>query len=342
MKNILIYLSSMALVVSPLIADDRDLFNDFDLEVSQNDRSQEVSQLNEETQLKKIILTDGDVDLNSSSSEDKKEDHKKFIKMASMAGIAIVLFANDREIQDFVLENKNSFTEEVSVFGERFGAGGYSMAYLLSAYVAGTYILGVYKDNDKLKAYAIYGIKSVAYAGLITRLGKQLFGRVRPSNTDDPYDFEGPTFSTSNVSFPSGHSAFAWSFATFLAIAHKDKPIVPILAYSAATLAAFSRVHDNKHWASDVFVGSAIGHFVTKWVMKKFPKFDVNGRRCHDTCGEELPFSSFRKSLDSKEIEEKKKYTMIPMFSTDDYGNFKMNFTWIGNSKDEEQEILEF
>jgi hypothetical protein len=43
-----------------------------------------------------------------------------------------------------------------------------------------------------------------------------------------------------------------------------DKPFIDISAYSLATLAALSRVHDNKHWISDVLIGSAIGYFVAK------------------------------------------------------------------------------
>jgi hypothetical protein len=29
---------------------------------------------------------------------------------------------------------------------------------------------------------------------------------------------------------------------------------------------ALSRVHNNEHWASDVFVGAAIGHFIARKV----------------------------------------------------------------------------
>ncbi|MCP4912149.1 MAG: phosphatase PAP2 family protein [Oligoflexia bacterium] len=341
MKN---YILTLCILMAGTVgANDLDLIKDFDLDATEYQQQREVNELteeNSETRLKEIILTDDE------NNVDPELDQKKFIKMASLAGIAVVLFANDREIQDFVQENKNDFTEKVAVFGERFGAGTYSMAYLLSAYVAGNYILGVVKDNDKLKAYALYGMKSVAYATLLTRLGKHLFGRVRPNKTDDPYDFEGPNIK--HVSFPSGHTTMAWSFATFLAIAHKDKPIVPILAYSAATIAGLSRIHDNAHWASDVFVGGLIGHFVTKWVMKKFPKFDINGRNCDrsDLCGEDdLPFPKVtRKDINAEEIqsEKDKRFMMIPNFSTDEYGNFKMSFTWIEKSKEENTEILKF
>jgi membrane-associated phospholipid phosphatase len=48
-------------------------------------------------------------------------------------------------------------------------------------------------------------------------------------------------------------------------IADQSKKVyIDILAYSLATLVAISRVHIDKHWASDILVGSAIGYFVAK------------------------------------------------------------------------------
>jgi len=44
------------------------------------------------------------------------------------------------------------------------------------------------------------------------------------------------------------------------------------LAYGLATLTALSRVNDNAHWASDVFVGSAIGYFTAKAIVRRHRK----------------------------------------------------------------------
>ena len=43
---------------------------------------------------------------------------------------------------------------------------------------------------------------------------------------------------------------------------------MPPIAYGLASLTVFARVYDNKHWASDAFLGSAIGYFVGKAVVK--------------------------------------------------------------------------
>lgn len=50
-----------------------------------------------------------------------------------------------------------------------------------------------------------------------------------------------------------------------------DKPWVPWVAYTVATGTALSRVDDNKHWFSDVFVAGAVGLFVGKMVTRYSP-----------------------------------------------------------------------
>jgi hypothetical protein len=63
------------------------------------------------------------------------------------------------------------------------------------------------------------------------------------------------------ASFPSGDSAGAFAAAAVIA-ERADSPLTGALAYTLAGLAAINRVHDDKHWVSDVFVGSAIGFFI--------------------------------------------------------------------------------
>jgi YegS/Rv2252/BmrU family lipid kinase len=60
----------------------------------------------------------------------------------------------------------------------------------------------------------------------------------------------------SSSSFPSGHSASAFAFAT--AVSQELPGLVPLLVPLAATV-AYSRVHVGVHYPSDVVSGSAIG-----------------------------------------------------------------------------------
>ena len=61
-------------------------------------------------------------------------------------------------------------------------------------------------------------------------------------------------------SFPSGHTATAFMGATLLAHEYGHKSIwIPIAGYFVATATGVLRILNNKHYASDVLVGAAIG-----------------------------------------------------------------------------------
>ena len=71
---------------------------------------------------------------------------------------------------------------------------------------------------------------------------------------------------SSNNSFPSGHTATAFMFATML---HKEygmtrSPLYSVLGYSLATGTAVSRQLNNRHWLSDVLTGAGIGIISTE------------------------------------------------------------------------------
>ncbi len=77
-------------------------------------------------------------------------------------------------------------------------------------------------------------------------------GRLRP---------DGSTYN----SFPSGHTAMAFTSATLL---HKEygylSPWVSIAGYSVATVTGISRALNNRHWLSDIVVGAGVGILSTE------------------------------------------------------------------------------
>jgi len=73
--------------------------------------------------------------------------------------------------------------------------------------------------------------------------------------------------------FPSGHTTVAFAAATVFASEYKDKIFIPVIAYSAATLIGISRITENKHWATDVSTGAAIGYLAGKNVVNNYHRF---------------------------------------------------------------------
>ena len=71
---------------------------------------------------------------------------------------------------------------------------------------------------------------------------------------------------TSENSFPSGHTAFAFTLAEVLHQEFKDKPLVYITGYTIATTVGAMRMLNNRHWFSDVMVGAGIGMATTKLI----------------------------------------------------------------------------
>lgn len=182
--------------------------------------------------------------------------------LAGTLSLGTIVFANEREILDYVQEQNNEHTAKVANIGNMLGREA------IVPIVAGSYFVGAVLKNDKLKKVGIFTVRAGLATQIVTELFKKSFARKRPNATNDPYEF----FEEGHHAFYSGHTSAAFSMATVIAEVYKDKPLVPYLAYGAAALTAYARMHDNKHWATDVLVGAVAGHLVTKIFMRTFDK----------------------------------------------------------------------
>jgi membrane-associated phospholipid phosphatase len=85
--------------------------------------------------------------------------------------------------------------------------------------------------------------------------------------------YKDPNGKTSYSSFPSGHTTVAFAAATVFAKEYNNTPIIGVIAYSAATLVGLSRITENAHWASDVFVGATVGYLAGREVVNNYHRF---------------------------------------------------------------------
>ena len=109
-------------------------------------------------------------------------------------------------------------------------------------------------------------MESFAATSIVILILKSAFGRARPYTHEGSFTFHPFSFQGRYTSFASGDAAGAFSVASVVA-AMSDAFFVDALAYSLAGLAAFWRVHDGKHWPSDVFVGSILGLVIGKKIV---------------------------------------------------------------------------
>lgn len=105
---------------------------------------------------------------------------------------------------------------------------------------------------------AIYAFCAIAASGILVNILKFLFGRARPKLWfhDGIAGFNPLDFASDWHSFPSGHSADAFSIATVLTVFF---PRFAPLFYLWAVLSALSRVVVGAHFPADAVMGAAIG-----------------------------------------------------------------------------------
>jgi hypothetical protein len=185
---------------------------------------------------------------------------------AGFAGITVAMFPLDKRIAADIRQDStfNRLAQNGAVGFETIAAPG---AYVIGG---GLYLYGRIAKRPDVADFGWHGTEAVVLANGVTGLLKGILGRSRPyvSNASDPRDFRfAGGFSTSDrQSFPSGHTTTAFAAAAAVTseirrLQPKALPYVATIMYGGATLVGLSRMYHDKHWASDVALGAAIGTF---------------------------------------------------------------------------------
>ncbi|MFI5228136.1 MAG: phosphatase PAP2 family protein [Gemmatimonadales bacterium] len=141
------------------------------------------------------------------------------------------------------------------------------------------YAAGRLAHVDRLAEVGLHGTEAIGLGSAVADVLKDVLGRARPfvdsvANPDDWQPMRGFRRGANFQSFPSGHTvaAFAaaaavssetsrwWPMATYFGIG-------PVL-YGGAAAVGISRMYNNRHWASDVIMGAAIGTFAGTKVVR--------------------------------------------------------------------------
>jgi membrane-associated phospholipid phosphatase len=122
--------------------------------------------------------------------------------------------------------------------------------------IASAAVLAV-AGGDAGRRAAVGGIASVAVtSAVVNLLLKPLGRRRRPDRAAQEVPFARHVAMPTSSSFPSGHSAAAFAFATGVG---RTMPHAAVPLRALAALVAYSRVHTGVHFPGDVTTGSLIG-----------------------------------------------------------------------------------
>ncbi len=186
---------------------------------------------------------------------------------AGFVGLTFAMFPADRQIarqlQDESLQANQFFRRSANGLEVISTPGSYFIG-------GGLYAFGRVMGHKDVADLGWHGTEAVLLSSGVTGMLKGILGRARPDFVADtnPRDFQfGRGFGKSaRQSFPSGHTTTA--FAAAAAVTSEARRMWPKSVwfvapamYGGATLVGLSRMYHNRHWASDVVLGAAVGTF---------------------------------------------------------------------------------
>jgi hypothetical protein len=116
----------------------------------------------------------------------------------------------------------------------------------------GTYAFGRWRDQPKVAHLGMDLLQAQILTETIVEPLKWSTQRLRPDGSN-------------SLSFPSGHAAITFAAATVIERHLGWRKAA--LGYGIASYVATSRLHDNRHWLSDVVFGAAVGTIAGRTVV---------------------------------------------------------------------------
>src|ERR1700730_2588527 len=143
--------------------------------------------------------------------------------------------------------------------------------YSLIGAGGGLYLWSKFSHDDHQRETGILAGEAAINSVAVDTTFKYAFGRQRPNQGDGL-----GKFFEHGVSFPSDHSAVAWSIASVIAHEYPG-PLTQVAVYGLATAVSASRVMGKQHFPSDVVVGAAIGWLIGRQIYRAHHDPEVGG-----------------------------------------------------------------
>jgi membrane-associated phospholipid phosphatase len=137
---------------------------------------------------------------------------------------------------------------------------------------AAFYLTGLATHRTHAQNTGVLAAEGIADTQILSFAMKHAIGRLTPSDIppngdlgDTWFKYKG-TF-TNGGSFPSGHTASAFAVAAVVSGRYRAHRWVPWVAYGAATALSLTRLPDQAHFPSDIFIGAALGYSIGHFIV---------------------------------------------------------------------------
>ncbi len=142
--------------------------------------------------------------------------------------------------------------------------------YALAGTAGGSLLWGKIVKDDQLQESGVLSVEAAINSAAVAYAWSSVTQRSRPDTTT------GNAFFRGGNSFPSDHSAVAWSLASVVAHEYPG-PLTQFVAYGLASAVTLTRVTSQQHFASDAFVGSALGWYLGRQVYRAHHDPELGG-----------------------------------------------------------------
>lgn len=181
-----------------------------------------------------------------------------FLKLGGVAVTTFGIAAFDEDITREFRSHRDDVPELLLDYG--WYAGSPQNNY---GFTGAVYLTGLFTRNEKLRRTGVLLISSATATGFLQQLTKSVVGRARPGAELGNHHFRPFGGASKYRSFPSGHAVLTFTNAHVIAKQFKSWWVkAPI--YTIGLIPGISRIYDNAHWASDVFLSWAMSYFIVE------------------------------------------------------------------------------
>ena len=180
-------------------------------------------------------------------------EHGNIFITLGVAGVVGLTYSFDKQIQEKLNSRSSRSLDKAADAGSLIGD-----PYLHLGLATLVYGGAILADSAKWKESGEMLGEALILADATTFIIKEASGRGRPVTTQSKDDFMPFGFKKNYDSLPSMHTSSSFALASVLA-ATSENLALKTAYYAAATFVGVSRAYQNRHWASDVVLGAALG-----------------------------------------------------------------------------------